>query len=150
MLPPAFLVLGVTARYIKTKSVPTAAFVPIVVIPYLMAYQADLAYGNKADRIYNEANRILVRSLAATSPARILRAHRSVCAFLGGGRTAGGGGALVHASQARGEQKEGHDPVVLDDLNVFLSTNRTIKYKFHREREEWYTKARGRHFSMQL
>ena len=81
--PPAFLVLGVTARYIKTKSVPTVAFVPIVVIPYLMAYQVDLAYGNKADRIYNEANRILVRSPAGTSPARrIPRAHRSVCASL--------------------------------------------------------------------
>jgi len=130
MLPTAFLVLGVTARYIKTKSVPTVAFVPVVVIPYLMAYQADLAYGNKADRIYNEANRILVRSLAGTSPARIPHAHRSVCASLGGGRTAGGRGALVHASQARGEQKEGHDPVVLDDRNLIISTSRTFIYKF--------------------
>ena len=52
------LLTGVGLRALARKPVPAAALGPIFVIPYIMAYQADLAYGNKSDRIYHEANRI--------------------------------------------------------------------------------------------
>jgi hypothetical protein len=45
------LLTAATVRYLKTKSVPVAAVVPIVFVPIFLAYQADFAYGNKAERI---------------------------------------------------------------------------------------------------
>ena len=57
---PGVMVSGVGLRLLTRQPVPAAAIVPILVIPYIMAYQVDLAYGNKSDRIYHEANRIQV------------------------------------------------------------------------------------------
>ena len=80
------LVVAVTGRVLAKKPVYAAAGVPlirlisffsfffffskdfvltliliiIIVFPIIMAYQADLAYGNKLDRIKAEADRILV------------------------------------------------------------------------------------------
>lgn len=57
--------VGVAARFIKTKTVHPVSIFPVVILPYIMAYQADLAYGNKMDRIKAEADRILVRAACA-------------------------------------------------------------------------------------
>jgi len=42
---------------------PPVAVVPLTLFPIVMAYQADFAYGNKADRIKEEADKILVHLL---------------------------------------------------------------------------------------
>ena len=53
-------VTGVVVAKLKGASLPAAARVPLIIAPIIMAYQADMAYGNKADRIKAEADRILV------------------------------------------------------------------------------------------
>ena len=60
---------GIGLRAAVGKPIPTVALGPLLLVPYIMAYQVDLAYGNKADRIYNEANRILVSAVTAARAA---------------------------------------------------------------------------------
>ena len=43
------------------QHVPRPVAVPFVLAPIIMAYQVDFAYGDKADRIKKEADKILVR-----------------------------------------------------------------------------------------
>jgi len=56
------LVTGVSAATIKRGHFPVPAIFPLVLMPYAISYQADLAYGTKLERIKAEADRILVRA----------------------------------------------------------------------------------------
>ena len=52
---------AIGVRFAATKQIHATAAFPLVILPYLMLYQADMAYGNKMDRIKAESDRILVR-----------------------------------------------------------------------------------------
>lgn len=65
--PAAVFLTGFIAAKLKGVPVPHAAASPIILIPYFMLYQADMAYGNKLDRVKAEADRILVCPSCALS-----------------------------------------------------------------------------------
>ncbi|KAL5486494.1 hypothetical protein EMCRGX_G018982 [Ephydatia muelleri] len=49
--------VGLTAGFLKTKK--PGVIVPIVPLSFVVGYQADMAFGNKMERIVAEADRIL-------------------------------------------------------------------------------------------
>ncbi|KCV69155.1 hypothetical protein H696_04569 [Fonticula alba] len=53
------LASGVTIARIRLGYVPKPLLAPLFVMPFMMAYQYDMAYGTKLDRIRDEADRIL-------------------------------------------------------------------------------------------
>eukprot|EP00160_Parvularia_atlantis_P002591 Unigene12158_Nuclearia_a/m.36965 Unigene12158_Nuclearia_a/g.36965 ORF Unigene12158_Nuclearia_a/g.36965 Unigene12158_Nuclearia_a/m.36965 type:complete len:143 (-) Unigene12158_Nuclearia_a:65-493(-) len=55
----ALVATATTMRTVVSRRFPAPAAVPLLVLPYLMAYQVDMAYGNKMDRIKAESDRIL-------------------------------------------------------------------------------------------
>lgn len=53
------LLAVVTLRTLATRHFYPPVAIPLVLMPYGMAYQVDMAYGNKFDRVKAEADRIL-------------------------------------------------------------------------------------------
>jgi hypothetical protein len=55
--------LGAIASFRKTGAIPQPMMPPLFVLPLVIAYQADFAYFNKADRIRSMFYSMLVSSL---------------------------------------------------------------------------------------
>mmetsp|Transcript_22135 Transcript_22135/g.32942 ORF Transcript_22135/g.32942 Transcript_22135/m.32942 type:complete len:171 (-) Transcript_22135:469-981(-) len=55
----ALAVFGIGARHFLKKPPPSPTVVPLVVLPALISYQLDMAFGTKMNRVHDDAMHIL-------------------------------------------------------------------------------------------